>query len=240
MSQQINLFNPIFLKQKKHFSAVTMAQGLGVILLGSFVVAGYAQMQLGAIQDQAASTATQLGSTKAQLAKVSADYAPRQKSKELEAQLQQVESELRSQTQTYDFVRRGGVGNTNGYAAYLRAFSHQIVDGLWLTSFGIDGIANEFELRGRALQPELVPVYISRLKKETVMQGKSFSQLTMVNPEVDTPPDTTANPSAASAQKRIPARYVEFVLKSSGVPSDASRQAGPAVEGAAGGLGAAQ
>ena len=128
MSQQINLFNPIFLKQKKHFSAVTMAQGLGAILLGSFVVAGYAQMQLGAMQEQATTTATQLGATKAQLAKVSAEYAPRQKSKEIEAQLQHVEAELRSQTQAYDFIRGGGVGNTNGYSAYLRAFSHQIVD----------------------------------------------------------------------------------------------------------------
>ncbi|KRB84600.1 PilN domain-containing protein [Noviherbaspirillum sp. Root189] len=224
MSQQINLFNPIFLKQKKHFSAITMAQGLGAILLGSFVVAGYAQMQLGAMQEQAAATANQLGATKAQLAKVSADYPPRQKSKEIEAQLHHVEAELRSQTQAYDFVRGGGVGNTNGYSAYLRAFSRQIVDGLWLTSFGIDGVANEFELRGRALQPELVPAYISRLKKETVMQGKSFSQLMMVNPEVDAPPGAAANAPEAAAAKPVPARYVEFVLKSSGATSDANKQ----------------
>ena len=31
MSQQINLFNPIFLKQQKYFSARTMAIALGVI-----------------------------------------------------------------------------------------------------------------------------------------------------------------------------------------------------------------
>ncbi|MFC7513963.1 PilN domain-containing protein [Herbaspirillum sp. GCM10030257] len=226
MSQQINLFNPIFLKQKKHFSAVTMAQGLGAILLGSFVVAGYAQMQLGVMQEQATATATQLSATKAQLAKVSADYPPRQKSKEIEAQLQHVETELQSQTQAYDFVRSGGVGNTNGYSAYMRAFSRQIVEGLWLTSFGIDGVANEFELRGRALQPELVPTYISRLKKETVMQGKSFSQLTMVTPDVDPPPGTAGDAPAAAAAKPVPARYVEFVLKSSGVTSDANKQAG--------------
>ena len=34
MSQQINLFNPIFLKQKKIFSAAAMAQALCVLLGG--------------------------------------------------------------------------------------------------------------------------------------------------------------------------------------------------------------
>ncbi len=41
MSQQINLFNPIFLKQKKHFSAATMAQALGLILLGCVILSAY-------------------------------------------------------------------------------------------------------------------------------------------------------------------------------------------------------
>ena len=32
MSQQINLFNPIFMKQKKYFSVTTMLQALGLIV----------------------------------------------------------------------------------------------------------------------------------------------------------------------------------------------------------------
>ena len=34
MSQQINLYNPLFLKREKHFSARTMVQALGIIALG--------------------------------------------------------------------------------------------------------------------------------------------------------------------------------------------------------------
>ena len=34
MAQQINLFNPIFLKQKRYFSATAMAQAGGLIVLG--------------------------------------------------------------------------------------------------------------------------------------------------------------------------------------------------------------
>ena len=42
MSQQINLYNPIFLKQEKHFSARTMLQATGVVLLGAAGVCAYA------------------------------------------------------------------------------------------------------------------------------------------------------------------------------------------------------
>ena len=46
MSQQINLFNPVFLKQKKYFSVMTMLQALGLIVLGSIVFYGYAWYQV--------------------------------------------------------------------------------------------------------------------------------------------------------------------------------------------------
>ena len=34
MSQQINLYNPLFLEKKKYFSAVTMTQAIGLIVVG--------------------------------------------------------------------------------------------------------------------------------------------------------------------------------------------------------------
>ncbi len=42
MAQQINLYNPIFLQKKKHFSTVTMLQALGLLLAGILAFYGYA------------------------------------------------------------------------------------------------------------------------------------------------------------------------------------------------------
>ncbi|HXA48379.1 MAG TPA: MSHA biogenesis protein MshI, partial [Burkholderiaceae bacterium] len=67
MSHQINLYNPIFLKQKKYFSAATMVQGLAVILLGCLLLVGYAQLQLSIRTREAAESAAQLLKTKGQL-----------------------------------------------------------------------------------------------------------------------------------------------------------------------------
>lgn len=212
MSQQINLFNPIFLKKKKYFSAVTMAQGLGLILIGSLAVIVYAQLQLSSLKAEISATANQLKQSKAQLAKVSAEYAPRQKSKTLDAEIQRMEAELKSQQQAFDIVQKGGFGNTKGYSEYMRAFSRQIVSGIWLTGFSIDGAGVDIELRGRALQPQLVPSYINRLKQEPVMKGKSFANLAMEVPALD--PENKSNGSLPAKEPTL-AAYIEFTLKSS-------------------------
>jgi hypothetical protein len=217
VSQQINLFNPIFLKQKKYFSALTMAQGLGLVLIGSICVFIYANYQVASLRTEADTTANQLKLTRAQLAKVTADYAPRQKDKTLEDEIRKTEAEVQSQREVLNIVQRGGVGNTKGYAEYFRAFSRQITNGLWLTGFSIYDAGNDIEIRGRALQPELVPTYIKRLKQEPVMQGKSFSTLEMQVPQV-----VVANKDAAAgmAAKRASAGYIEFMLQSSGLQAD--------------------
>ena len=55
MSQQINLFNPIFLKQKKVFTALPMAEALGVIVAGALLLTWYAGQRLADLEHSAAS-----------------------------------------------------------------------------------------------------------------------------------------------------------------------------------------
>ena len=213
MSQQINLFNPIFLKQEKLFSAVTMAQALGLILLGSAVLIAYSYYQSSSLGIEAAANTTQLALAQTQLAKVKAEFGPRQKSKLIEGDIQKTETEMKSLQQVFDILQKGEFGNTKGYAEYLRAFSRQILGGVWLTGFSIYGAGSEIGLQGRALQPELVPAYIGRLKREAVMQGKSFATLEMKLPLVE----QVGKSDPATAKQRVPAGYIEFNLQSSGM-----------------------
>ncbi len=221
MSRQINLFNPIFLKKKKYFSAVAMAQGVGLILVGSVAVAAYAEFQLSSLKEEATTIAHQLNQSKTQLAKVTAEYAPRQKSEALVEEIRWVEAKLKAQQRVFDMLQQGELGNTHGYAEYMRAFSRQIVDGIWLTGFTIQGTGAEIELRGRALQPQLVPTYLNRLKVEPVMQGKSFATLVMGVPEAD-PANKDSAASLSHAKERTPAAYIEFTLKSSDAVQEGS------------------
>lgn len=222
MSQQINLFNPIFLKQKKYFSALTMVQALGLILLGCALLSGYAQYRLGVLKQDAAATNAQLSQTQSQLQKISATYVPRQKTIAIEDQMHAAQTEVGSLQQVLHTLQDGEIGNTHGYAQYMRAFSRQIMNGIWLTGFQLKGAGSEIELSGRTLQPELVPLYISRLKHEAVLQGKSFATLEMQVPQIS--PSDTSNPTAEDKPVRPP--YIEFSLRSSPASDENAQQAG--------------
>lgn len=216
MSQQINLFNPIFRQQKKYLSAVTMAQALGLIFLGAVLLtlyAGYRSSRLGA---EAVVTSSQLQAAQVQLGQVTATFPPRKKSEILEAQIKKVEEEMASLQKAADILRDGKFGSTAGHAEYMRAFARQIVDGVWLTGFSIDG--SEIGLQGRAVRPELVPAYINRLKQETVLQGKSFSALHM-----QVPPATQVPGEAGNGNAAVAANFVEFNLQSTEVVAQPAR-----------------
>ena len=213
MSQQINLFNPIFLQRKKYFSANNMALALALVLLGALAVAGYASMQVAQLTEDSRNTAAQVALAQAELAKVSAEYGVRPRSAALQAEVQNAESELRSLQQISDILKTGDFGDTRGYAEYLRAFARQSIDGLWLTGLSIQGAGNEIALHGRAMRPELVPVYIGRLKNEAILKGKSFAALEMEVPQVE---EETAGAGSGAPAKKVSAPFIEFSLRSGG------------------------
>lgn len=211
MSQQINLFNPVFRQQKKYLSAATMAQALGMILAGSLLLSGYLAYRASQLKGQAAMVTAQLNDARKDMDRVNIEFPPRQKNTALALDIQKTETDLQALQKISDILQKGELGNTNGYADYFRAFARQIVDGVWLTDISILGAGAEIGLHGRTLDPELVPTYISRLKNEPVMQGKSFAQLKMQAPQ------PAAAKAEAAGKQPGPVNYIEFSLQSSGL-----------------------
>lgn len=205
MSQQINLFNPIFLKQRKYFSLLTMLQALGLIVLGSLFLYAYALYQVGQLKTQSEESIKRFSAEQARLARYSAEFSPQQANQALQTEVQRLEKELVEQTRMVDTLKSGSVGNTTGYSQYMSAFSRQVVQGLWLTGFKVTGDAAQISLSGGVLNPELLPIYIQRLGSEKAMQGKSFSTLQMQQPKAESGKD---NKTAAAAH------YVEFTMYS--------------------------
>ena len=182
MSQQINLFNPIFLQQKKIFTTNTMARALGVLLLGGLLMVAYGRSRVAALEKEAAKTTALLAVRQSKLDQVNLEYAPRKKSPELDAQLRQAKAELAALGEVAGILRRGELGNTEGYSGYFKALARQNVDGLWLTGVSIVGAGNDIGVRGRALDAALVPGYLGKLAHEGVMQGKAFTSLQIRQP----------------------------------------------------------
>lgn len=177
MSQQINLFNPDFLKQETHFSLITMLQGLAAIFVGALILYGYALYQVRELDKQAAQVLARLNVEQSALAGYSAGFSPQKTNELLQSELQQLEKKAEEVRSLTDTLREGQVSNTSGFSEYMRAFSRQVVPGLWLTGFKVNSA--EITLSGGTLAPESVPAYIQKLSHESIMHGKSFSNLQM-------------------------------------------------------------
>lgn len=205
MSQQINLFNPAFSKQREWFTALMLIQALAVLALIMAGVYGYQYHQVTLLDKQIKTGATGLTQAQARLVKVAAEHGPRQKDAALEKLVQEMEQQLKGEEAVLEVLQSGSLGNTQGYSGYMRAFARQTVNGLWLTEFGIKGAGKEMLLGGRTLRPELVPAYIQRLNQEAATQGRDFSTLEMQRPKGAT--------GSKDEPLKVP-NYLEFRLHS--------------------------
>jgi len=122
MSQQINLYNPIFLKQRKYLSLLTMLQALGLIVLGSLFLFGYALYQVEQLKQQSVESTKRFSAEQERLARYTSEFSPQQANQTLQNEVQQLEKELAEQTLMVDTLKSGSVGNTTGYSQYMRAF----------------------------------------------------------------------------------------------------------------------
>ena len=110
------------------------------------------------------------------------------------------------------------IDREGGFAARLEALARQSVDGLWLTGMVLR--QDDVVLKGRALQPQLIPVYVQRLDGEPSLQGRAFRALDVVRPI-----DKAARAASAVAETETAAAprsaYVEFTLSGTGADAAA-------------------
>lgn len=209
MSQQINLFTPAFRKQRLALSTVTVAVCLAVTLLTLLAIQLYFHQQLNGLNADLRTARSELEAQRAHVEKLKKDNASRQKDTTLDAEIARLEAELKRGRESMGALKSGAIGIQQGFAEYLRAFSRQSINGLWLTGFTIAG-GGDIAIRGRVTHPELVPNYIQRLNQEKILQGRSFAALEMHVPKGD----SVGVEAKGKDQKKAPPppRYLEFSL----------------------------
>jgi hypothetical protein len=201
MTQNINLLSADFRKPQLRLSFATLAKGLGIALLALFAVQFFLQYQVSDHRAQLSSVQNQIKDHRAQAEKLTGLTAGRKPDPQLEAEIAKLDAELRQAQDSMAALKGGAFGNQDGFAEYMRAFSRQSLEGLWLTGFTITG-GDEIELRGRVVRPDLVPSYLQRLNREEVLAGRSFARFEM------------SRPSEPAGEKKPPAqaRSLEFSL----------------------------
>lgn len=175
MPQQINLRNPIFLTQKRYFSASTMARSLGVFLVLGTLLSAYWNWTLQTLNEgyrQSLSTnQREIDRLQAalQLSRANAGPADPATLKELEArsaELQQREVLLRE-------LRRGLLREGYGHAARLELLARSIPPQAWVTEVRADDV--RLELSGYTLEPAALNGWVARLAQSPLLEGQQLS-----------------------------------------------------------------
>lgn len=214
MSQQINLFNPAFEKQKNLLSAAGMVAAAGVTLLVVAIGGAVVHVRTADLQAEADAGARRLEQAQQKLAAVTGEFAPRAADPAIGTALSDAESERAALRRVSDLLDHGELGNTQGYAEYFRALARQRVEGLWLTGVRIGGAGLDLGVQGRALDPALVPGFLTRLRNEPVMQGKPVGAM-----RIGAAPDLKGIDKDGK-ETATPAPYVEFSLQSQPIEED--------------------
>ena len=185
MNQQINLYQPMFRKQKVMFSAVTMLQVSVFFLLLFATLYVYQLMKLKPYEKQLESLGIDLTQLRAQVAVIESKKAGKGKSKLIENEIAKLSKELEQRERIMKVLSNKSFGNSTGFSAYLESFARKHVSGTWLTDVSIRQGGSSLGLKGKTLSSELVPVYIQQLADEKSMQGSSFNVMELSRVETE-------------------------------------------------------
>jgi hypothetical protein len=208
MSQNINLFNAAFRKQRQRLTLALVVVCLGITLATMFGYQYYLQQQVSGLAAELAATDKLLRTQSEFVDKLKAKPVPHVTEAQLDTEIVQLETELKIAEESIAALKGGAFGSQRGFAEYLRAFSRQALGGLWLTGFSIGG--GELEIRGRALSPDLLPSYIQRLNREKALAGHHIARLEMVRPK----PEPVAEKDKKAGKAEQAPRFLEFSLAS--------------------------
>jgi hypothetical protein len=208
MSQQINLLLP---ELRPRFDWLALPVVAGAALAGLLLLVGMAvmtAMTADGLKTREIDVRNHLAALQQQIQSLGRSLGARQADTTLDQQIAATRLAVSQRQEVLNVIARGDVAGSSAYSGLLQGFSRQIVDGVWLVGFGF--AQKDVEIRGRLIDPALLPIYINRLNAEPAFAGRRFATLDMKGVE---PTELKADAAPTAAKAVTTARYTEFVLR---------------------------
>lgn len=205
--QQINLYQPIFRRQRQIFSAVTMLQGVGVIAIALLMIYAYGLWQVGGLEREALQLEGREKAYSTQLARLDPASSNAQR-RDAEQELNHLTATLLTQQRLIDVLEEKPLGSTDGFSSTLAALARQRSRGLWLTDVTINRVSDAIELLGESIDPRLLPAYLLQLGEEDALTGYRFDDF-----EIERSNETETITFRVSSHAVADGRANEFVTR---------------------------
>lgn len=177
MNQNINLYQPMFRRERKLFSAHTMAIGIAILVAGLFLIQlssqlGYNRLEnrLTELQQEEQRALQRLESMQEELPSPTASPA-------LQRRVERTEQERDLRRRALEVLDTGAVGRTDGFSEYLAGIARQRIDPVWLNRIHLSEGGRHIHFQGRTLDADRVPGWVRRLAEEAAFEGVSFRHM---------------------------------------------------------------
>lgn len=194
MPHQVNLYSPILLAPRRHFSATAMARALAVLVLGVGALCVWlvlrGEQQRAALQASAAFTRAENQRLSALLA---GQRALPQDSAALQQELAREEALLAQARLQHDAAQRGRVRDGRSPAALLQLLARTVPAPVWLSTVHIDD--GELRFSGQTLQPEALRPWLAQLGGHALTAPQQLG-VARVEKQPAAAPEGSATPGA--------------------------------------------
>ena len=192
MHQQINLYQPVFRKQQKVFSSLTLLQICAAVLLLLTAIAAHTHWTLAGMETAALNLEQQRKDLATRMGVLEDTY----RTPDTDAIDNEIDALQRNIDQRNYLLQQFDklvLQNRGGFAAQFETLARLHVPGLWLEGVTVNG-DRQMEIRGMTLDPKLVPIYLQQLEQGGGLSGAAFETVSMTRVANDQP-------------------YVQFVLR---------------------------
>jgi Tfp pilus assembly protein PilN len=185
MHQQINLFQPVFRKQHKVFSAATLGQIAAAVLALLVAILGHVRWTLAGMEQSAAELQQQHDHIRQQIGALEVAFQTAD-TEALDAEIKQLMLDVDQRNSLLVQFDQLVLQHRSGFATQFKALAEKHVPGLWLDGVTVNG-EGQIEIRGITLDAKLVPVYLQALQKQRGLSATPFQTVSMKRITADKP-----------------------------------------------------
>jgi hypothetical protein len=183
MTHHINLYDPALLRRREWLTAANLAFTVAIILVVMLFWGSWVRIDGAGLAEQVTAQESRLKAAREESIALAGQLASRRVDPKLELDIAAMQELLGVRQNILAALGQGDSPSAAGHADYLRGLSRQSIANVWLTGFSIGPDGSHMEIRGRTLDPALLPEYIRRLSAEPAFRGRRFASLNMAATE---------------------------------------------------------
>ncbi|VAW76894.1 hypothetical protein MNBD_GAMMA14-1820 [hydrothermal vent metagenome] len=182
MHQQINLFQPLFRKQQKVFSATTLVQIVGAVTVLLLIFLGHARWTLANMEATANNMQKQYIQLQRQVSTLQA-VLNTPDTEALDNEIEQLRIRIDTHKALLAHFEPPVTENQRGFYSRFRLLAEQNISDLWLEGITMEGNGH-IEIRGSTSAARQVPAYIQHLSKQPELSSARFETVQLIRPDI--------------------------------------------------------